>query len=747
MPVGKASAQFVIHNGTSEQPPISWQDGGVADIRLGQVFLFDSSCAEHYIRENDGTTFTPLGLDILDKLIRQLCDPIKGKIQERISKIEITCNAVKNNWNYKPDTPVGKLLNGLTVKTKITDIEAIAKWSDTDSIRLNELQAALASDPKIKSEQTQAAAVRIKKFRQSVAITRRALSESSIIFLRAKFDEAQQARIAAQELAAGKFDEPSFLSGTGGGIWKNLWNAAREYSVKAAYLDKEFPVIDNGSRCVLCQSELDTKAVMRLSKFDKYINDEASKLAAEKEAFVNALKQEISLLSKLAAEKNKIDADLTTCAPQEKSIIDAFVQIADTRLIYVLQALKNSDWVNVPSISRSPSRILRAIEKNLLQQAKTEAAAADPELRKNLISEKDQLIDRKWFSDSKSIVLQQIARYAAIARLNKSIKDTSTATITNKNKELTKKFVTEAFCKQFQMEIKELGLRTLKVKLHAIDGKKGITKFGVRLQEADNAAIAKIASEGERRCIALSLFLAELSQASHASTLVFDDPVSSLDHGHKEGTAKRLVKESLVRQVIVFTHDTVLLHELQTAAEQQNITPHTMYLEWNGGVPGHCVAGLPWDWKSAPDRFDKLEKEQRAIEKEWNPIPNEENKRTMREAYSWLRATFERMIENNIFAGTVVRFRNEVKVALLSKVVGFSQDEFDELERLYKRCCNVTEAHDPAQAKNAPIPTPQELASDIADGKKLLLETIPNRQKRMEQQKKIKTEKTTASAA
>jgi hypothetical protein len=35
-------------------------------------------------------------------------------------------------------------------------------------------------------------------------------------------------------------------------------------------------------------------------------------------------------------------------------------------------------------------------------------------------------------------------------------------------------------------------------------GKKGISKFGLRLVKAGNSKVADIASEGERRCVALA---------------------------------------------------------------------------------------------------------------------------------------------------------------------------------------------------------------------------------------------------
>ncbi len=63
---------------------------------------------------------------------------------------------------------------------------------------------------------------------------------------------------------------------------------------------------------------------------------------------------------------------------------------------------------------------------------------------------------------------------------------------------------------------------------------------------------------------ALAYFFAELHQSGSSSGIVFGDPVSSLDHYHRTAVAKRIVEESAVRQVIVFTHDAVFFGELNT---------------------------------------------------------------------------------------------------------------------------------------------------------------------------------------
>ena len=237
-----------------------------------------------------------------------------------------------------------------------------------------------------------------------------------------------------------------------------------------------------------------------------------------------------------------------------------------------------------------------------------------------------------------------------------------------------------------------------------------------------------IASEGEQRCIALAAFLTELSQASHASSLVFDDPVSSLDHWHREKIAYRLVKESKDRQVIVFTHDAVFLQELKESVQGTGHEPTIWYLEWIGASPGRCVKGLPWVWKSAGERLNTLEKKQTAIAKTWGIPPSAENIQAMHHVYSLLRATLERFIEQEVLGDVVFRFRSQVKTGFLDRVVGFESQHCKEIQRLVKKCHDVTDAHDPPAGKHATIPNPSDLAKDI-EGTKSVREKIKQAKK------------------
>ena len=79
-----------------------------------------------------------------------------------------------------------------------------------------------------------------------------------------------------------------------------------------------------------------------------------------------------------------------------------------------------------------------------------------------------------------------------------------------------------------------LTLRDWRLELRQQNSSQGIPRFKVALVRKPDAKVAQVLSEGEYRCTALAAFMAELSTTESRSGLVFDDPVSSLDHLHRE---------------------------------------------------------------------------------------------------------------------------------------------------------------------------------------------------------------------
>ncbi|MDP3654293.1 MAG: AAA family ATPase [Rhodoferax sp.] len=720
--VGKASAKIVFKVGGT-QVPVSWLDGVSADPRLANVFVFDASSAGHYVGEDSAAAFTPYGLDVLPTLSKA-CDAIDDRLKNDIALKKTSIENAKANWKIHPNTLVGKLINDLSATTKESDINTHAGLDPTQSQRLQDLREAYRADPIQKAKATRAAAARLDSFSKKIATAAIDLADDKTAALKQLLSDEETAKNAAKAFALGQFND-GFLIGTGSDLWRILWNAARQYSSMAAYAGQQFPATSDGARCVLCQQEIDDEGEKRLTGFEKFAQDTSQQFATNAEKLVVAAGNKLVLITALASELDKVETDLAVLTGAQRAVISSFVTTADERLRSVKQSFSTRIWVSSPSITASPESFIKELQESLEARAKLEESAHDPEVRKILIAEGSELAARKWLFEVKEVVLEQIGTYREVSKLDRCRKDVTTAQITTKNSDLTKQFVTDAFQKCFKDELRLLGLKTLDVVLEPVKGKKGETKFGLRLVSASTSKVMDIASEGEQRCIALAAFLSELSQASHQSALVFDDPVSSLDHWHREKIAKRLVAEAEKRQVIVFTHDVIFLNELLAFSEQTLMTPSVLTLEWSDGAPGKYVHGLPWDSRKPSECLAELKKDQKTISAKWNPQPNAINIEAMRHAYSRLRSTIERLVELELLAGIVRRFESQVIAGRVKNLIGVTQAECDEVTRLLQKCHDITDAHAPSMAA---IPDPAELLQDITDAEQLI-STIKDRKK------------------
>lgn len=723
---------------------VTWKDGEASDPCLANVFAFDSSTAGHYLQEDGPAVFTPHGLDVLQKLSKA-CDAISTRIQTDINNLNAQIAATASNWKSPVTTKVGALLKSLSATTSTADVDALAVFVDQDRKRLAELAEALKADPKQKAKETRASAARLRAFNAKVAVSAAGLADAQIVALRSLMDEAKSAAAAAQTFAAGQFDT-TYLPGTGGAVWRSLFEAAREFSVSAAYKDQDFPVLTEAAKCVLCQQDIGEKATERFRAFDSFCKNQSQKLAAEAAARLRVAAGKIEALQPFQPEYAKIEADLAGATPEQKALLDSFVKSADETLKVLKDALGKNAWTQPQALAPSPETALAEMATSLDQRALMEESADKPEERAKLTAEHQELTAREWLVGAKNDVLVQIARFLHIAILETCKKDTATRGITEKNSDLTKQIVTDAFCKRFEIEVKALGLRTIAVKMEEIKGKKGATSFGLRLVGGADHSIHEVASEGEQRCIALAAFLSELSQASHQSALLFDDPVSSLDHWHREKIAARLVQESKVRQVIVLTHETTFVHDLHTFAEKEGVPATFCHVEWDGAVPGQCRQGLPWDHLNPEERLKQLDAVLTELSSSWSPQPTEANRSAMRMAYSKLRATIERVVEHVVLAGVIFRFRRQIKVTSVTEVVGLSEAECDEVIRLYQRCHDMIDAHDSPSAQHPAPPEPADLRTDITETKQFI-ESVRQRRKAAAAAKKVTAVATGAAKA
>ncbi len=252
----------------------------------------------------------------------------------------------------------------------------------------------------------------------------------------------------------------------------------------------------------------------------------------------------------------------------------------------------------------------------------------------------------------------------------------------------------------------------LAVELRQQNSAQGIPRFKVALTRKPTAAVGQVLSEGEHRCVALAAFMAELATTENKSGIVFDDPVSSLDHMHREAVAKRLVAEAAHRQVIVFTHDLAFLFELNSAADDAQPKPMVAISSISRGTDkaGFCRSEPPFKARRVSDITTSLRNKLSGERYHFEQGSQDEWRKTVKSIATTLRDTWEIAVEEAV--GHVIRrLSNKVSTPGLVKLTAITVLDCEAMRDGFGRCSELL--HSAAAALNRPLPRPDALTAEI----------------------------------
>ena len=155
---------------------------------------------------------------------------------------------------------------------------------------------------------------------------------------------------------------------------------------------------------------------------------------------------------------------------------------------------------------------------------------------------------------------------------------------------------------------------------------------------------------------------------------------------------------------------------LKTVVTNQNLQKKELHLEWNDdGYAGKIFDNLPWEHETYENRIKILESKCCEFEKseKQSRYPSKQYKDNMRDAYSGLRETLERAVQDKILGQTIRRYHGWIRISCLKQVIGFNREGYVKIDQLYKDCSNVMRGHDSSSDRNQPPPNSQDLMKDI----------------------------------
>jgi energy-coupling factor transporter ATP-binding protein EcfA2 len=706
-----ASADITYSVGSVVQPVERWQDSPQPHPILSAASVFDSDCAAVHIREKNEVAFRPFGLDVPDELAAA-CQAVKDALIAEQRQLERARHPIFLSPTWNATTVTGKTIAALNVKTDIKKLVELATLSADENARLERLREDLSKNPiKAGAEQT-VKADNIKRLIEAVNTLETKTADQVLMTVSAAAKDAmskrEAARLAAEHAFAG---EP--LAGVGGDVWRTLWNSARRYSSEIAYPGHPFPPSAPKVHCMLCQQPLAEEALARMMRFEDFIRRDTEQQATEAEQAALTAIQSVAKGSIGTRSVSAILDELGIHNPALQRQTCRFIAAARLRRHVFLKGIGVNGEVRLSPVPPSPHAELSQVESTLRNYATELRQSAAAEERKKLEADFDELCDRSLLAGMLSVVTDELQRLKTIQFLTECVADTATNAITKLGNDIADTAITPKLRDRFHDEIVRLAAEKVRVEIVRSGGKYGSPHYQVRLFAKPDAKVHEILSEGEKTCVALAAFMTEQATAAHRSALVFDDPVSSLDHRWRGQVARRLVDESENRQVIVFTHDLVFVNDLIDFATNAGRPVRLTTLSRGAAGAGIVTDGLPWKAQSVEDRIDKLEKAARAAKVLNDNNQDDEYAAEVAKLYNSLRASWERGLEDIAFFRVVQRHRDYINTKDLKKVSALTEVDCDTFAAGFKKCCDIVDAHDPSSGRNAAPPPPADLFHDI----------------------------------
>lgn len=315
---------------------------------------------------------------------------------------------------------------------------------------------------------------------------------------------------------------------------------------------------------------------------------------------------------------------------------------------------------------------LEECEKAISKQIETIQSSCNDEQQQKLLNEYNALLIRQALNENAESVVQFWKDAMVIKKFADAEKNSLTTTAISKQKtQLVKKYADQTFIDEVSTECKALGVRqTVTLKFSSPNA---VTKHKTQIAESNHDKIHEVLSEGESRAVSLACFLAEARIISKGDTLIFDDPVCSLDHRFRERVADRIAKLASDRQVIVFTHDLVFWSELRAkASEVFNVDDkdmyHEIFLERVKNVTGQKGQGAPWKMIPFQKRLANFKERLLEAKKFDENYQTQEYEALARGLGSDVRIAWEKLITDELFNQVVLPYRSDIQTKRLYNV-------------------------------------------------------------------------------
>lgn len=702
IPGPEAKATFVMDDGAGNQSEIEYTLGDNNDD-LKCFSVFDSESVLIYLDQSNHVNFTPAQIKIFDKVAVTIL-----KLEEKLTNER---NAKKKDNPFQvmflddATTSTATFCKGITGATKEADFLKHANFDPkVDGVKMDTLQKQI--DEKRKLDITKKKS-QLATDRQNLGAFKAPLQRVRDRFTEAKMNEANQLvkdilakKKIIEGLSVESFND-GILNTVGSSEWRELIGAARTlYEAEKAASDDKEP-----AHCMLCHQKLTKDAETLFQKYWKSLESKTESELSELTRKQSALLQDFRSAKMMYPKFLATDAGVKVLSEDDPTYL-AKLKVQFTTLEGVLD-----DWTSkigkLEEVNRDDVPAVDLAKIDTLVTAKTteESKLVDPTGDiATLTAQWNALKHKKDVTAVKDAGLEYIAFLAWSSQANGVSFSGMKMATTKKRTESFLVRVAQDYKGVFNQELAKLGCDFNLIM--NTSGEQGTTVKEYRLDFAEDYNPSQILSEGEQNACSIADFLTEVQLDKNNCGIVFDDPVTSLDHERKDKIAQRLAIEAGQRQVVVLTHDIVFMSQLAKHAERNQIPVVAHWMKQINGIPG-CVEDntSPKLSSLASLKNDSLE----AV-KNFASLGAKEQERALGAGFDYLRSACEALIEEVLFAGTIQRYDDQIRVQNLEEVI-FDQTPALKIVDLHGRLSEVLLAHNRSDLQRENQPSLNDLTT------------------------------------
>lgn len=681
---------------------INWQ-GGRPESDLNAISIFNSDCVNISLSNNRQLLVTPKGFYLFTLITNELTEltnlldtqyvlyPVTLQWKDQLHEAtpqNIYINALAHDSDKE-------LLNELSLFTDEKLTTLTNKEEELKSLKKATLEAKLKNINLILTE-LNTVIVTIKHTQAN--LTKKDWED--IISYNATLKTLK----AKTQLGIAELAEIYGLAQFDNEMFSNFLKSADSY---IKLLAKENYPNNTDDTCVYCKQDLQNEEAKKLiESYGKILNDTTETEIAKYQKLKNEIVERVNLVTDTIIFHQPtfgILEDSSIVQPQE--IIDFNAKVK----LFKDYVANNTVDENLPFDINYLAIIqfleLKQTEYNTSKYALIKVLANLTEIEKKLKKEIAELKDRKLLSNNKQEIITVITNLLSRKMIDENRTQFNTSSLSHKTTQAREELVAQDFQQKFTTELIGFRKQHLGVNLDFFS-QQGSSRIRQNVASYD---INKVLSEGEQKTIALCEFLTELQLDSIVATVVFDDPVNSLDHLIIQDVAKRLVDLSKQRQVVVFTHNVIFFNAffgLQGHVLYRGNTNFKFYeVKSNSQKTGILSDGAP---------INSLSTFRGKVSSICNNNIGDRNENEVAaEGYDYLRTSLELLVSKKIFQDVVDRYRPNLKMTLFPAIKGDKIEEHKaEIDTMFGRASGYIKAHSHPEEQHS-LPTMNDLKADF----------------------------------